>query len=60
MRLFVPGCSTWPNVMPDIESVAMVSYELVSKIREFGSIADLDIFAVGSQRLRTRLDSATN
>ena len=51
--------------MPVMESViaprilfAIVSYESVSKIREFGSTADLDIFAVGSRRDRMRLDGA--
>jgi len=53
--------------MPEMESVtalrtrlAMVSNESVSKMREFGSIADLDIFAVGSRKERMRLDGATN
>ena len=67
VRLLVHGRSTGSNEMPDIELVtaprprlAMVSYESVSKIREFVSIADLDIFAVGSQRERMCLDSATH
>jgi len=38
----------------------MISYESVSRIREFGSVADLDIFTVGSRRERIRLDGATN
>ena len=51
--------------MLEIESVtaarirfAIVSYESVSRIREFRSAADLDIFAVGSRRERIRLDGA--
>jgi len=50
--------------MPEMESVTalrtrsseMVSYESVSKTREFGSIKDSDIFAVGSRRERMRLN----
>jgi hypothetical protein len=56
-RLLVPRRSTRLNVIPEIQSVTaprirleIVSCESVSKICNFGSIADLDIFAMGSQR----------
>jgi hypothetical protein len=38
----------------------MISCESVSRMREFGSIVNLDVFTVGSQRERIRSDGAVN
>jgi hypothetical protein len=40
--------------------LTMISYGSVSRMREFGSTADLDIFAVTSRRERVRMDGAEN
>jgi len=62
-RLLVPGRATGSNVIPEIEPVmalrirlAMISYGSVSRMREFGSTADLNIFSMTSRRERVRLD----
>ena len=56
-RRLDPGSSTGLNVIPEMESVTslrihstMISCESVSRMREFGSIVNLDVFTVGSQR----------
>ena len=64
-RLLVPGRATGSNVMPEVESVTVLRIRLtmtscgsVNRMREFGSTADPDIFAVTSRRERIRLDGA--
>ena len=63
----MPGRATGSNVMPEMVSVTalrirltIISYESVSRMREFGSTADLDIFSVTSQRERAHMDGSEN